>query len=724
MASISSVVTSPSSTDVHAEETSTLQLLRFAFIYGRPQLRTMVFSALFMAGATVLSIAIPALAEEIVSYGTEIVTKTANGVVHVDNTSVASAAVERQGDMSETSVDAEMANLSLIGLGPLSERVVKPFLPLLFSVLRRGYDNGTNGIVSDWPGPYVEGILCRCVFMGLAVLSYHFTSLLGHLAAYHAGMGAQDALIKDSVDRILRTPYPERVAVMNAVKLAQIVTASGRALSDTVGELLTNVLTRVMYIAGFFIVMLYLSYQLTLTILVGVVAVQCLFFFQGRALHRQGSQVTAEESSVQAFIANILQRSETIFVFQCRNFVLRRTAERLERVRTLTGRLNRSIHGYAAVSSGFTRLILVLALGLSNYYQQKGQLDMRHTVLYFACFQSFVNTLASLSSSFNETRATLGRLKTLVAMLQWYAEPLPLTASTNSSKSSDGEDNDAALCEKSRAVACMDVQESSTAPVSLDGVSFRYPSVPAFFSEGGGGGSAAHAVSAFDDFLDAAMGARHTNGIADISFTAAVGGITVLYGPSGSGKSTCLRMLCGLVRPQSGTVHTQRRAVLLEQQHAIFIGTVAENILLTDLAGLGSGNDNSECCSDAHPATADFTSVAEIQRRVTDAAVKSGCASFLSNPFTTMIESIDHPQFSGGQLQRIALARVFAQTDGYSLVLLDEPTSGLDKTAVQVLLETLKDLRDVHRKTVLISTHDQRVAEIADKVVDLSNRAL
>ncbi|KPI87414.1 ABC transporter-like protein [Leptomonas seymouri] len=692
-----------SSAAAHARETGTLQLVRFAYAYGRPQLRTMVVSALFMVGATTLSLSIPVLAEEILSYGTETITNTMSGVGHADNTTAALV----NGGVQKAAADTRMAGLSLIGLGSLSERLVKPFLPWFFVVLRRGYGDADSDLLG-WPSPYVEGILCRCVLLGLVMLSYNLTSLIAHLAAYHAGMETQNALIQDSVSRILHTHFPERVTIVNAVKLAQIVTASGHALNDTMGELLTNVLGQAMYIVGFFGAMLYLSYQLTLTILAGVVAVQCLFFFQGRALNRKGSRVTAEESSVQAFIANILQRNETVFVFNCRDFVLTRMAERLARVRRLTNGLNRSIHGYAAVSSSFTRLILVLALGLSNYYQQKGQLDMRHTVLYFACFQAFVSRLVSLSSSFNETLATLGRLKTLEAMLQWYSEPLPITASKEGGE--EGKDGGNSV-KRVNAKVLVDVEESDTAPVSLERVSFKYPAVPTFFSEGGtdGGGVAMGTV---EDGLNAHMGARHANGIADVSFTAKVGGITALYGPSGSGKSTCLRILCGLVRPHSGTVQTQRRAVLLEQQHAVFIGTVAENILLTDLTGMG----NKKCTAPEN--------AAEVQRRVSDAAVKSGCASFLSNPFGTLIESIDHPQFSGGQLQRISLARVFAQTDGYSLVLLDEPTSGLDRNAVEVLLETLKELRDVHGKTVLISTHDHRVAEIADKVVDLSDRML
>ncbi|KAG5496267.1 hypothetical protein JKF63_02568 [Porcisia hertigi] len=705
------------------EGDNALQLLRFAYRYMSSQRPFILLSALFMAGAALLSITIPALAEEIVSYGTEKLTMSTEGVSHsVGRSSVASLEETTPTPKTGTPVDSPgvgTGHFSSLGLGALSERIFKPFIPVLLVALR-----GWTGAVVEGTGagsvadlsPYVEGVLCRCLLMTVTIIGYHITSLFAHLSAYYAGTGAQNSLVQDSVQRILHTAHPDRVAVVNAVKLAQLITTSGRALNDAIGELLTNVLSQAMYTVGFFSVMYFLSYELTLTIMVGVVVIQCLFFLQGMSLHRQGSRVTAEETSVQAYIANILQRSETVFVFRCSDFVVGRTAERLAQVRRLTNGLNRSIHGYAAISSGLTRLIFVVALGLSSYYQRSGKLSMRHTILYFACFQSFVNTLASLSSAVGELRATLGRLRTLEAVLRWYSEPMAVTAGEHGAAASED--------------AVVDIQESATAAVGLYHINFSYPAVPAFFSEVGGTVGSRDAVAALENRLSTVTGSHHHNGLSNVSFTAAVGGITVLYGPSGSGKSTCLRLLCGLVRPRSGTVRTQRRAVLLEQQHAIFIGTVAENILLTDLSGFGGRKaeggaiEDETLLSSTSPSATTAATFAELQGRVTDASVKSGCTSFLSNPFSTFIESADHPPFSGGQLQRIALARIFAQTDGYSLVLLDEPTTGLDRGAVDVLLETIRELRDRHNKTVLISTHDDRVAVVADKVIDLSTSAV
>lgn len=90
-------------------------------------------------------------------------------------------------------------------------------------------------------------------------------------------------------------------------------------------------------------------------------------------------------------------------------------------------------------------------------------------------------------------------------------------------------------------------------------------------------------------------------GIRNMSVNAMPHTITALFGHSGCGKSTCLRLFSGLVTPQSGIVRTHKHVVLLEQSHAIFIGSVAENILLQNLqmpesdsskSGSRSGSNN------------------------------------------------------------------------------------------------------------------------------------
>jgi len=138
-----------------------------------------------------------------------------------------------------------------------------------------------------------------------------------------------------------------------------------------------------------------------------------------------------------------------------------------------------------------------------------------------------------------------------------------------------------------------------------------------------------------------------------------------LVGPSGAGKSTLLRLLAGLDRPAAGSVRfdgererdpaTTLRAIatLIPQQAEMFDGTLAENLLL------GGTAPAEDIAASLHAACAD--------------PLVDGLAAGLA---TRVVEG--GANWSGGQRQRLALARGVLAASGSSLVLLDEPTSSLD----------------------------------------------
>ncbi|BAL22606.1 ABC transporter ATP-binding protein [Azoarcus sp. KH32C] len=138
-----------------------------------------------------------------------------------------------------------------------------------------------------------------------------------------------------------------------------------------------------------------------------------------------------------------------------------------------------------------------------------------------------------------------------------------------------------------------------------------------------------------------------------------------LVGPSGAGKSTLLRLLAGLDCPQAGAVSFDGRAepepaamlrgiaTLIPQQAEMFDGTLAENLLLG----------------------------ADLSAEHIAAALEAACAGELvedlrSGLATRVVEG--GANWSGGQRQRLALARGVLAAEACSLVLLDEPTSALD----------------------------------------------
>lgn len=182
-----------------------------------------------------------------------------------------------------------------------------------------------------------------------------------------------------------------------------------------------------------------------------------------------------------------------------------------------------------------------------------------------------------------------------------------------------------------------------------------------------------------------------TNVLDNVNLELPIGKLVALSGPSGSGKSTILKLFARLIDPSDGVVETLGRVAMLEQSHSIFIGTIEENIRI--------GN----------PLASDYS--------VRSAADRAGCRDFIESlplSFKTVIENPDQAQFSGGQLQRICLARVFLSDA--SLIILDEPTTGLDEQAANIVIQSASCLRDEGR-TVLFASHDPRALQTADVIL-------
>jgi sodium transport system ATP-binding protein len=185
----------------------------------------------------------------------------------------------------------------------------------------------------------------------------------------------------------------------------------------------------------------------------------------------------------------------------------------------------------------------------------------------------------------------------------------------------------------------------------------------------------------------------------DVSFAARDGEITGLLGPNGAGKSTCLRMLYGVLTPDSGSARidgidirgatSAARAHLGVLPHAAGLYnnlTARENI---DYFGALHGLDK-----------------ARLRERT------GGLARILQ-----MDSFIDRrvKGFSQGQRIKVALARALVHDPGN--LILDEPTNGLDVMAIRNLREMLQTLKEQGR-CILFSSHVmQEVAALCDRVV-------
>jgi NitT/TauT family transport system ATP-binding protein len=170
------------------------------------------------------------------------------------------------------------------------------------------------------------------------------------------------------------------------------------------------------------------------------------------------------------------------------------------------------------------------------------------------------------------------------------------------------------------------------------------------------------------------------------------GEFVALVGPSGCGKTTLLNLCSGFLQPTTGTIHRAARLRMVFQQDGLFPWlTVGENVRL----GL------------RHVAAE-----AERLRRGAELLALIGLSAF---------EAHYPHQLSGGMRQRVELARALAgDTD---LLLMDEPFSSLDYlTRLRMRGELARLLREQPRTVVLV-THDiEEAAQLADRVLVLSER--
>jgi ATP-binding cassette subfamily C protein CydD len=194
-------------------------------------------------------------------------------------------------------------------------------------------------------------------------------------------------------------------------------------------------------------------------------------------------------------------------------------------------------------------------------------------------------------------------------------------------------------------------------------------------------------------------------GVQNISLTLAAGSLTALAGASGSGKSTLARLLLGLAQPESGhiTVNGFDLAQLdqqvwrsglawVPQQPFFFSATIRENLLL------------------GRPAADDQT----IQQALAAAALTTVLDELPEGLETRLGDR--GAGLSGGELRRLALARVFLRDA--SLVVLDEPTAGLDADNEHLVLDAVKKL--ALGRTVLVISHRETTIACCNQVLVLS----
>lgn len=200
------------------------------------------------------------------------------------------------------------------------------------------------------------------------------------------------------------------------------------------------------------------------------------------------------------------------------------------------------------------------------------------------------------------------------------------------------------------------------------------------------------------------------NVLNEITLTIPEGKFVAICGPSGSGKTTLLNIIGGIDRPTSGKIYvgdenlTDQTEDALSDYRCNNVGFVFQAYNLVSTLTVAENI--------AFPMEWVRTPTAEIEKRVNELLELVGLKQRM-NHFPS--------QLSGGEQQRVAFARALANDP--LLVLADEPTGNLDAKNGQKIIQVLQLLKE-KGKTIIVSTHDQEIRQLADLVVCLEDGKL
>lgn len=201
-------------------------------------------------------------------------------------------------------------------------------------------------------------------------------------------------------------------------------------------------------------------------------------------------------------------------------------------------------------------------------------------------------------------------------------------------------------------------------------------------------------------------GENEVRALDGVNLTVEKGEFIAIVGTSGSGKSTLLHMLGGLDRPTSGSVTVDGKEIfgLKDEELTIFrrrkIGFVFQNYNLVPVLNV---YENILLPVQLDGGTPDRAYIADIIDTL-------GLTAKLNNLSNNL---------SGGQQQRVAIARALASKP--AIILADEPTGNLDSKTSQDVLSLLKVTGQKFSQTIVMITHNETIAQLADRVIHLED---
>ena len=197
----------------------------------------------------------------------------------------------------------------------------------------------------------------------------------------------------------------------------------------------------------------------------------------------------------------------------------------------------------------------------------------------------------------------------------------------------------------------------------------------------------------------------------DINLKIATGEIVIMTGPSGSGKTTLLTLIGGLRSAQTGSLNVVGHELCDANEQAL-VKARRNNGYIFQAHNLHGSLTSLENVQMGLEVQGTFTKD-ERHRRATEMLKQVG-----------LEDRVDYypADLSGGQKQRVAIARALVSHP--KIVLADEPTAALDKKSGRDVVDIMHNLAKEQGCTILLVTHDNRILDIADRIIYMEDGRL
>lgn len=206
--------------------------------------------------------------------------------------------------------------------------------------------------------------------------------------------------------------------------------------------------------------------------------------------------------------------------------------------------------------------------------------------------------------------------------------------------------------------------------------------------------------------------AGDVHAVKDVSFSAQDGEVVAIIGASGSGKSTLLSLLGLLDAPDQGSIE-------LDGQQLAHLDSAGRTTYRSTKVGF---------VFQAFNLIPNLTAKENVELALEFAKVPKADRDAHAQTMLDMVgldanKAQRRPnKLSGGEQQRVAIARAFAASP--KLILADEPTGSLDRATGQKIVQLLRETASTQRTTVLVVTHDEKVAAQADRRFEIEDGVL